>query len=103
MAEPVFKDLNKGALQLIPLKASFSQICIDLNKNKKTPSSVYLEHAISLYDQIKIDKDLKFYITETIVNIDALCPDYTMTLNLGKKECIVVYSIIQKLLEEGDK
>jgi len=103
MAEPIFKDLKKRALQLIQLKASFSQVCIDLSKNKKNPSSVYLEHAISLYDQIKINKDLKLYITETIMNIDALCPDYTMALKSGKKECIVVYSIIQKLLEEGEK
>ncbi|WP_104024196.1 DUF4297 domain-containing protein [Vibrio hyugaensis] len=103
MAESVFKDLNKSALQLIQLKASFSQVCIDLNKSRKTPSSVYLEHAISRYNQIEIDKDLKLYITETIINIDANCPDYTMALKSGKKECIVVYSIIQKLLEGGEK
>ena len=103
MAEPIFKNLNKGVLQLIQLKASFSQVCIELNNKKKTSSSVYLEQAISLYDQTKINEDLKLYITETIISIDALCPDYTMALKLGKKECIVVYSIIQKLLEEGEK
>jgi hypothetical protein len=103
MAEPVFKELNKGALKLIQLKAAFSQVSIDINKNTKTPSSVYLEYAISLYDQVRIDSDLKLYLFEAIMNIDLLCPDYALALKSGKKECIVVYSIIQQLLMEGEK
>ncbi|WP_047685560.1 MULTISPECIES: DUF4297 domain-containing protein [Xenorhabdus] len=103
MAESIFKNLSKSALQLIQLKAAFLQVCIDLNKNTKNPASVYLEYAINFYDQDKIDTDLKQYLDITMINIDVLCSDYTMALTPGKKECIVVYSIIQKLLEEGEK
>jgi hypothetical protein len=74
-----------------------------LNKRATTPSSVYLECASNFYDQARIDKELKAYINETIINIDVLQPDYTMTLSVRKKECIVVYSIIQKMLEESEK
>ena len=80
----------------------FSQVCIDLNQNPKNPSTVYLEYAISLYDEASVHSDLKLYVTETMRKIDALCPDYALTLKPGKKECIVVYSIIQKLFEGGE-
>lgn len=102
MTKTVFSDLGKTPFQLIPLKATFSQVCIDLNRNTKNPSIVYLEYAVSLYDEAKIHSDLKLYVIETMQKIDALCPDYTLALKLGKKECIVVYSIIQKLLEGGE-
>jgi len=102
-ASPLFNDLGKTALQLIVLQAAFSQVCIDLNQNKKNPSSVYLEYAISLYDETSVHLDFKQYVTETMQKIDALCPDYALTLKLSKKECIVVYSVIQKLVEEGEE
>lgn len=34
-ASPLFNDLGKTSLQLIILQAMFSQVCIDLNQNKK--------------------------------------------------------------------
>lgn len=101
-ASPLFNDLGKTSLQLIILQAMFSQVCIDLNQNTKNPSTVYLEYAISLYDEASTHSDLKLYLTETMYKIDALCPDYALTLKSGKKECIVIYSIIQKLLEGGE-
>ena len=103
MAKTVFNDLSKTPFQLIPLQATFSRVCIDLNQSTKNPSNVYLEHAISLHDISGINLDLKLYVTEVMIKIDALCPDYTMALTSRKKECIVVYSIVQKLLEEGEK
>ncbi|TDB47270.1 DUF4297 domain-containing protein [Photorhabdus luminescens] len=101
MAETIFNNLGKALFELIPLKATFSQVCIDLNQNTKNPSTVYLEYAISLYNEARVYSDLKMYVTEIIHKIDTLCPDYTLALKSGKKECIVVYSIIQKLLEGG--
>lgn len=103
MAKAVFNDLGKTPLQLIPLNATFSQLCIDLNKNTKNPSTVYLEYADSLYDEASIHSGLKLYMIETMHKIDSLCPDYTLALKSGKKECIVVYSIIQKLIEGGEE
>lgn len=97
----LFKSLDKSPIDLIKLEASFSQVCIDINKCTKNPSVVYLKHAISLYDEEFVHKDLKSYMTETMCKIDALCTDYALTLTSGKKECIVVYSIIQMLFEGG--
>ncbi|EKO3576717.1 DUF4297 domain-containing protein [Vibrio metschnikovii] len=102
-ASRLFTELGKTSLQLIILQATFSQVCIELNQNTKNPSTVYLEYAISLYDEASVHSDLKLYVTETMHKIDALCPDYALTLKLGKKECIVVYSVIQKLFEGGEE
>ncbi|WP_019616781.1 dsDNA nuclease domain-containing protein [Psychromonas ossibalaenae] len=99
MAEKVFSTAGKTPFQLIPLNATFSQVCIDLNQNKKNPSTVYLEYAVSLYDEAKTHSSLKLYLTEIMQKIDVLCPDYALALTAGKKECIVVYLIIKKLLE----
>lgn len=101
-AKSLFMDLKKSSIDMIRLEASFSQVCIDLNRNTKNPSTVYLDYATSLYDEALVHTDLKLYIAETMHNIDALCIDYALTLNSGKKECIVVYSIIQKLFEGGE-
>lgn len=101
-AKSLFTDLKKSSFEMIKLEASFTQVCIDLNRNSKNPSSVYLEYALSLYDEARIHANLESYIAETTHNIDSLCTDYALTLNSGKKECIVVYSIIQKLFE-GDE
>lgn len=103
MARSIFYSLTSDPLQLISLEAAFSQICMDLNKNTKNPSIVYLEQANSDYDDSKINSDLNLYLTESIKNIDARCPEYAMALTLGKKRCIVVYLIIQKQIEEGEK
>ncbi|HHG3224972.1 TPA: DUF4297 domain-containing protein, partial [Vibrio parahaemolyticus] len=73
-ASPLFTDLGKTSLQLIILQATFSQVCIELNQNTKNPSTVYLEYAISLYDEASVHSDLKLYVTETMHKIDALCP-----------------------------
>ncbi|MFB2656318.1 DUF4297 domain-containing protein [Shewanella xiamenensis] len=102
-ASLLFNDLGKTSPQLIMLQATFSQVCIDLNKNTQNPSTVYLEYAISLYDEVRVHSDFKLYITETMQKIDVLCPDYALTLKSGKKECIVVYSVIQKLFERGEE
>ena len=102
-AEILFNGLSKSPLQLIQLKVSFLQVCFDLNKLTIVPSRVYLESASKLYDQAKVEKDLESYINETIAHIDARCSDYAMALNSRKKECIVVYSVIQKTLEECDE
>ncbi|EAQ65558.1 hypothetical protein MED121_08338 [Marinomonas sp. MED121] len=102
MAKALFSDLGKTSIQLIPLKAAFLQVCIDLNRNTKNPSIVYLEYAVSLYDEVKLSSDLKLYVAEIMQKIDELSPDYTLALKLGKKECIVVYSIIKTLLEGGE-
>jgi hypothetical protein len=101
-ASPLFRDLGKTSLQLIMLEAAFSQVCIDLSNNTKNPSTVYLEYAVSLYDEARVNSDFKLYVTETIHKIDALCLDYALTLKPGKKECIIVYSVIQKLFEGGE-
>lgn len=102
-ASPLFNYLGKTPIQLIILQATFSHVCIDLNQNVKNPSTVYLEYAISLYDEVSVHSDLKLYVTETMHKIDTLCPDYSLTLKSGKKECIVVYSVIQKLCEGSEE
>lgn len=99
MAGTVFSTAGKTPFQLIPLNATFSQVCIDLNQNKKNPSTVYLEYAVNLYDEAETHSSLKLYLTEIMQKIDVLCPDYALALTSGKKECIVVYLIIKKLLE----
>jgi hypothetical protein len=99
MAETVFNKVGKNPLQLIPLNATFSQVCIDLNQTTKNPSTEYLGYAINLYDDTKAPSNLKLYLTEIMQKIDVLCPDYALALTTRKKECIVVYLIIQKLLE----
>lgn len=102
-ASPIFNDIGKTSLQLIILQATFSQVCIELSQNTKNASTVYLKHAISLYDGASVHSDLQLYVTEIMDKIDSLCPDYALTLKSGKKECIVVYSVIQKLFEGGDE
>ena len=101
-ASLLFHDLGKTSIQLVRLNAVFSCVCIALNQNKKNPSLIYLEYAISLYDEASVRSDLKLYLTESMSKIDALCPDYALALNSEKKECIVVYSIIQKLYEGSE-
>lgn len=103
MAKEVFESLNKKSFQLVSLRATFTQVCIDLSQNKKNASTVYLERANELYDKAKINSEPSLYLSETTKSIDALCPDYEMALKPGKKECIVVYSIIQRLIEEGEE
>ncbi|ATY82082.1 TPA: DUF4297 domain-containing protein [Aeromonas veronii] len=102
MARQVFHDLHKTSIQLILLQANFSQICIEINQDVNNPTRTYQKYAIAFYDESKINLNLEEYILTTINNIDARCPDYKLALTSGKKECIVVYSIIQKLLE-GNK
>lgn len=102
MARAIFDDLNKESLQLIRLQAVFSRVCIELNRNKRGASSVYLAHALSLYSKTSVDLNLNSYLADTISKIDLVCPDYASVLVSMDKECIVVYSIIQKLLEEGE-
>lgn len=103
MAKDVFNNLNKQPFQLISLRATFTQVCIDLSQNTKNAASVYLKHANNLYDQTRMNSEPNLYLPETTASIDALCPDYEMALKLGKKECIVVYSIIQRLIQEGEE
>lgn len=103
MAKSLLCSLTNDPLQLISLEAAFLQVCMDLNKNTQNPSIVYLEQANDDYDDSKINSDLALYLTESIKNIDARCPDYAMALTLGKKTCIVVYLIIQKQIEGGEK
>lgn len=99
-AKSIFSSLNKDAISLIILEGVFSRITIDLNQNKKNPSTVYLDAANALFDKNKLDNDLELYIAETIKSIDADLPSYALALeDSRKKECIVVYSIIQKLLK----
>lgn len=101
-AKNVFSGLNKDTLRLIRLEGIFSRVCIDLNKSNRNPTTVYLDAANALYDKNEIEKNLSLYITDVIGAIDKVYPAYALALeNSGKKECIVVYSIIQKLLE-GD-
>lgn len=102
MAKYIFDDLNKKSLQLIRLQTTFSRICIDLNKNKRSASNIYLEHANSLHDAASASSDINAYLTSTISRIDIICPTYALALSLLERECIVVYSIIQKLIEEGE-
>lgn len=98
-ASSLFKDLQKSTLDMIKLEAAFSQVCIDLNRSNKNPSTAYHNYALSLYDEVRVHSDLKLYIIETINKVDTLCSEYALTLNARKKECIVVYSIIQGLFE----
>lgn len=102
MANRIFDDLNRQSIHLIRLQATFSRICISLNKNERNASSIYLEHANSLYDQDSISSDINAYLADTIGKIDQICPVYALTLSFGERECIVVYSIIQKLIEDGE-
>lgn len=102
MAKAIFNDLNKKSLQLIRLQAVFSRVCIELNKNKRSASSIYLEHALSFYSKTSVDLGLNLYLADTINKVDLVCPDYASVLVPVDKECIVVYSIIQKLLEESE-
>lgn len=102
-AKLLFMSLNTDILQMIRLEGVFSRVCMDISMKEKNPSSKYLDVAASLYNPGKIHLDLSSYITDTIKHIDSLYPAYAMALEKsGKKECIVVYSIIQKLLE-GEK
>ena len=102
-AKLLFMSLNTDTLQMIRLEGVFSRVCMDINKKEKNPSSKYLDVASSLYDPGKIVLDLSAYIEDTIKYFDELHPAYAMALEKsGKKECIVVYSIIQQLLE-GEK
>lgn len=103
MAEPVFHDLGKTALQLITLQATFLQVCIEINQEIKNPSRIYQKVAIELYDEQKIHLNLNKYVIATMDKIDACCPDYTLALTACKKECIIIYSIIQMLLKGDDK
>ena len=102
-AKDFFKKLNRSHMQLITLEATFSQVCIALNKNVMNPFSEYLKNADLQYDKSKVEIGLGDYLFQTISSIDNLCPDYAMALTTGKKECIVIYSIIQKLIQEGEK
>lgn len=103
MAEPVFHDLGKTSLQLITLQATFLQVCIEINQGIKNPSRIYQKIAIELYDEQKIHLNLNKYVIATMDKIDACCPDYKLALTTGKKECIIIYSIIQMLLKGDDK
>lgn len=102
MAKTIFNNLGKTQLQLIPLKAMFSHVCIELNQSTKNPSIIYQEYAVNLYDEVSVNSNLSMYVTAIMHKIDILCPDYRLALKPGKKECIVVYSIIQKLLEGNE-
>lgn len=103
MAKAIFSTLERSALQLIRLEGVFSRVCIDLNKNEKNPSRAYLDLANNLYDKDATESDLGLYMVNTIKHIDEYNPAYAMALEKsGKKECVVVYSIIQKILE-GEK
>jgi hypothetical protein len=98
-ASLLFEELKKSTLDMIKLEAAFSQVCIDLNRSNKNPSTAYHNYASRLYDEQRVHSDLKLYIIETMNKIDTICSEYALTLNSRKKECIVVYSIIRGLLE----
>ena len=99
-AKIIFSEMNKDTLRLIRLEGIFSRVCMDLNQSNTNPTSVYLDAANALYDKDGIEKNLSLYITDVIGAIDKAYPAYALALEKsGKKECIVVYSIIQKLLE----
>lgn len=99
-AKDLFILMHRNALQLIRLEGIFSRVCIDLNKNEKNPSRAYLDLANGLYDRDAIELDLGLYVENTIRHIDDHNLAYAMALEKsGKKECVVVYSIIQKILE----
>lgn len=102
MASLIFNDLNRQSIHLIRLQAIFSRVCISLDKSGKSASSIYLEHANSLYNQDSVSSSISAYLTDTIGKINQICPDYALTLSLGEQECIVVYSIIQKLIKDGE-
>lgn len=102
MAHSIFNDCGKSQLDLIRLQAIFSRICISLNKANTSAENTYLNLALSLYNQSDLHADLKSFIVNTISSIDIASSDYSIAMRTEEKECIVVYSIIKKLLEEDN-
>ena len=100
-AVSLFRDLGKSNIELIQLEATFAQTCIELSQSKNNPSIEYLKYAISLYDEAEVNLNIRSYLAKTQSKIEGLCPDYALPLKSRKKECILIYSIILKLLE-GD-
>lgn len=102
-AKSIFSSLGKDIIEMIKLESIFVQTCMDITKSTTHPCSVYLKYANTLYNQSKTEVVVSSSLQKIISNIDELCPDYSLALTAEKKECIIVYSIIKNLLEEGEK
>lgn len=98
MASSIFRDCGKSTASLIKLSATFARVSIGLN-NKHSAERVYLDAAMEEYCQKLIEESLLSYIEETISTVDRKKPDYSIALKTEQKECLVVYSIVRKLLE----
>lgn len=102
-ASSLFQSIGKNPIQLVILKSTFTQICIEISQPINNPSTVYLNHALNCHDKYSAYSNLKLYIENVISTVDTICPDHELTLSPRKKECIVIYSVIMKLFEEGEE
>ena len=101
-AEKIFQKLDKGSYELFSLETAFSLISSEIKSSENSASSVYLSHAIKLFDLKKL-QDIHGYFKNIIDTVDELCPDHNLVLSTNKKDCLVAYSIVFELKREGEK